>query len=210
MSGRDLGPLGPLPAMPERPPLGLLRERDVPIVDLLDRLLARGVAVSGDVVISVADVDLVRLGLRAVLQGIDDSAGLPLCGERKSGGVPAAPRSTRARSVLGSTSSSRPSSPDAAPPAPARTAPPTRLGVDRDDVERGLVQLVMTVVELVRELLERQALRRVDTGSLSDDQVERLGSALMQLDERMEELKAHFGLTDDDLRPRIGAVADLG
>jgi hypothetical protein len=70
-------------------------------------------------------------------------------------------------------------------------------------VERGLAGLVLTVVDLLRELMERQALRRMEGGTLSDDEVERLGRAFMKLNERMDELKEQFGLTEDDLRPLI-------
>jgi hypothetical protein len=84
-----------------------------------------------------------------------------------------------------------------------------RLNADPEDVERGLAQLVLTIVELLRQLMERQALRRVEGGGLTDDQVERLGRTLMRLDERMEELKAEFGLEDEDLNLNLGPLGDL-
>ena len=84
-----------------------------------------------------------------------------------------------------------------------------RIDIDPEAVERGLGQLVLTVVELVRQLLERQALRRVDAGSLTDEQVERLGLALMRLEERMEQLKREFGLEDRDLDLTLGPLTDL-
>lgn len=83
------------------------------------------------------------------------------------------------------------------------------LDADRESVERGLVQLVLTVVELLRQLMERQALRRVDQGGLSDDQVERLGSTLLLLSERMDQLKEHFGLRDEDLNLDLGPLGTL-
>jgi hypothetical protein len=83
------------------------------------------------------------------------------------------------------------------------------VGADRDSVERGLVQLVLTVVELLRQLMERQALRRVDEGDLSDQQVERLGSTLALLAERMDELKEQFGLSDQDLNLDLGPLGPL-
>ena len=78
-----------------------------------------------------------------------------------------------------------------------------RIDADPEHVERGLAGLVLTVVDLLRELMERQALRRMEGGTLSDDEVERLGRAFMKLNERMDELKEQFGLTEDDLRPLI-------
>jgi Gas vesicle protein K len=83
------------------------------------------------------------------------------------------------------------------------------LGADRESVERGLVQLVLTVVELLRQLMERQALRRVDQGDLSDEQVERLGATLALLAERMEELKQQFDLSDEDLNLDLGPLGPL-
>ncbi|MCT2583869.1 gas vesicle protein K [Actinophytocola gossypii] len=84
-----------------------------------------------------------------------------------------------------------------------------RIAADPDNVERGLVSLVLTIVELLRQLVERQALRRVDEGNLTDDQVERLGLTLMRLEERMEELREHFGLTPEDLNIDLGPLGPL-
>jgi hypothetical protein len=84
-----------------------------------------------------------------------------------------------------------------------------RVNADPEQVERGLAQLVLTIVELLRELMERQALRRIEGGSLSDDEVERLGTAFMRLEQRMEELKSEFGLTSEDLNLSLGPLGDL-
>ena len=84
-----------------------------------------------------------------------------------------------------------------------------RLDADREDVARGLAQLVLTLIELLRQLMERQAIRRVDAGDLDDEQVERLGQALMALEDRMEELKDIFGLEDRDLNLNLGPLGNL-
>ncbi|GAB3071020.1 gas vesicle protein K [Intrasporangium mesophilum] len=84
-----------------------------------------------------------------------------------------------------------------------------RVLVDPESVEKGLVQLVLTLVELVRQLMEKQAVRRMEAGDLSDDQVERLGTTLMLLDEKMSELRDHFGLTTDDLNIDLGPLGRL-
>lgn len=81
--------------------------------------------------------------------------------------------------------------------------------MDPESVERGLAGLVLTVVELLRQLMERQALRRVDEGGLSDDQVEQLGLTLMALEDRMAELREHFGLSEDDLNIDLGPLGPL-
>jgi hypothetical protein len=84
-----------------------------------------------------------------------------------------------------------------------------RVNADPESVERGLAQLVLTIVELLRELMERQALRRIDGGGLSEDQIERLGRTFAALDERMEELKREFGLEDEDLNLDLGPLGRL-
>lgn len=78
-----------------------------------------------------------------------------------------------------------------------------------EDVQRGLAQLVLTLVEVLRELMERQALRRMESGTLDDDEIERLGSTFIALRERMEELKDLFDLTDEDLNLDLGPLGKL-
>jgi hypothetical protein len=89
------------------------------------------------------------------------------------------------------------------------TAFPRRVNADPERVEQGLAQLVLTLVELLRQLMERQALRRMDQGTLSDEQIERLGETFMKLEQRMEELKREFGLEDRDLNLNLGPLGDL-
>jgi hypothetical protein len=84
-----------------------------------------------------------------------------------------------------------------------------RIGADPENLERGLAQLVLTVVELLRQLMERQALRRIDAGGLSAEQEERLGRTFMELNRRMEELKTEFGLDDEDLNLHLGPLGNL-
>jgi hypothetical protein len=84
-----------------------------------------------------------------------------------------------------------------------------RVNADPENLERGLAQLVLTIVELLRQLMERQALRRIDGGGLSEEQVERLGTTFMELDKRMEQLKQEFGLDDEDLNLNLGPLGNL-
>jgi hypothetical protein len=86
---------------------------------------------------------------------------------------------------------------------------PQRLETDKESVERDLFKLVLTVIELIRQLMEKQALRRVDEGDLTDDQVEGLGLGLMHLEEAMEELKGRYGLTTADLNIDLGPLGPL-
>jgi hypothetical protein len=84
-----------------------------------------------------------------------------------------------------------------------------RVNADPENVERGLAQLVLTIIELLREVMERQALRRIDGGQLTEDQVERLGQTFMELDKRMAELRETFGLTEEDLNLQLGPLGRL-
>jgi hypothetical protein len=86
---------------------------------------------------------------------------------------------------------------------------PERINADPDKVEQGLARLVLTLIELLRRVLEHQAIRRMDGGSLSDEEIERLGLALRKLSERMDELKGVFGLTDEDLNIDLGPLGRL-
>ena len=86
---------------------------------------------------------------------------------------------------------------------------PERINADPDKVEQGLARLVLTVIELLRRVLEHQAVRRMDGGSLNDEQIEKLGLALLRLNDRMDELKKTFGLTDDDLSIDLGPLGEL-
>lgn len=181
------------------------------LVDVLDQAIDAGVVVSGDVVLSVADVDLVHVGLRLLLRGID--------------GAPPA-------DVPGITGDAIP------PPAGVTTArgrPPPRVTAHADDgrvpdpsaglerllaagrsgeldphgVQRGLAALVLAIVDLLRELMERRAIDRMASRTVDAAEVERLGRTFLALRERLAELKDAFGLTDDDLDVHLGPLGRL-
>jgi hypothetical protein len=84
-----------------------------------------------------------------------------------------------------------------------------RIDADADTVERELFKLVLTVVELVRQLMERQAIRRIDQGDLSAEQVEELGLGLMRLEQAMTSLRERFDLTPADLNIDLGPLGSL-
>lgn len=84
-----------------------------------------------------------------------------------------------------------------------------RLNIDQDNVKNGLGQLVLTLVKLLHELLERQAIRRIDAGSLSDDEIERIGVTLMRQVEEIERLRKEFGLEEDELNIDLGPLGKL-
>jgi hypothetical protein len=86
---------------------------------------------------------------------------------------------------------------------------PDRVNVDPEGVEQGLAKLVLTLVEFLRQVLERQAIRRMDGGTLTDDEIERVGIALMRLQAKVREMAEAFGLDPDDLNLGLGPIGKL-
>jgi len=86
---------------------------------------------------------------------------------------------------------------------------PSRINIDAQSVEQGLAKLVLTLIEFIRRLLEKQAVRRMEGGDLSPEQIEELGLALMRLEGKLQELKTQFGLEDEDLNLDLGPIGRL-
>lgn len=91
----------------------------------------------------------------------------------------------------------------------ASSSLPQHINADPENVERGLAKLVLTLIELIRQLMERQALRRIEANSLNDAEIERLGQTFIKLEARMQELKRTFGLEDEELNINLGPLGDL-
>jgi len=185
-----------------------LESRNVTLAETLDRALNKGVVLSGDLTISVADVELIFVGLRVLLASVETADKLR-CGRIRG----ECSKENEKRRVTGTVerSASHPVSPLRAIAdekekigvvLPAIDAHPERI-------EKGLGKLVLTLIELIRQLLEKQAVRRVEGQSLNDEEIERLGETLMKLENKMEELKKVFGLKDEDLNLNLGPLGDL-
>ena len=86
---------------------------------------------------------------------------------------------------------------------------PERVDVDPEGVEHGLAKLVLTLVEFLRQLLERQAVRRMEGGTLNDEEVERMGVALMRLEEKVHEMARTFGIDPTELNLEVGPLGRL-
>lgn len=86
---------------------------------------------------------------------------------------------------------------------------PARINAEPKSVEKGLAKLVLTLIELIRKLLEKQAVRRIDGGTLSEEEIERMGETFIKLEKKMEELKKVFGLKDEELNIDLGPLGDL-
>jgi hypothetical protein len=97
---------------------------------------------------------------------------------------------------------------DGADPAPVGLLQP-RIALDPENVSEGLGKLVLTLVEVIRQVLEKQALRRIEAGSLTEEEIERLGVTFLRLSEEMTRLRAHFGVDEDDLNLDLGPLGKL-
>ena len=188
----------------------------VELSDVLNHILDKGVVLRGEVMLAVADIDLVRVDLGLLLSAVDIAMG----GTGSRGPSPAAlgpsdPASSR-QPASGSTMESQVveslHAPSDAPITPLEAVAeglPPRLNTDPDKVENGLAKLVLTLIEVLRKVLEHQAVRRMEGGHLSDAEVERLGVALLRLNDRMQDMKGIFGLTDEDLEIDLGPLGKL-
>ena len=194
----------------------LLGEPRVDLSEVLSHVLDKGVVLKGEVMLAVADIDLIRLDLGLLLTAVETALRRPRVAGARALGL-AAPRPEGAGSApSGSTMESQViqslEPPAEAPVTPLETvaeALPPRLNTDPDNVENGLAKLVLTLIEVLRKVLEHQAVRRMEGGHLSDAEVEKLGVALLRLNDRMQEMKGIFGLTDDDLQIDLGPLGRL-
>ena len=177
---------------------------EIDLADLLDRALGTGVVLLGELTLSVADIELVYLDLRALLASVGtlEEGGTRFANGRPAHGLQRPPAQTEPyRTSPGQT----------APPAEVKEVPSARDDDRRDDrLDRGLGQLVLMITELLRQVMERQALRRVDAGLLHPDEVDRLGRAFARLEEQMQQLKDRFGVDDDDLALRLVSQTGSG
>jgi hypothetical protein len=188
----------------------------VELSDVLNHILDKGVVLRGEVMLAVADIDLVRVDLGLLLSAVDIAmGGTGNRGPRPPALGPSDPESSPQPSS-GSTMESQVveslHAPSDAPVTPLEAVAeglPPRLNTDPDKVENGLAKLVLTLIEVLRKVLEHQAVRRMEGGHLSDAEVERLGVALLRLNDRMQDMKGIFGLTDDDLQIDLGPLGRL-
>lgn len=212
----------------------ILENQRLTLLELLDRLLDKGVMAKGEILLSVADIDLVYLNLGLLLSSVKtvEHAGCHRETHVKEAAKrPAQPlsddnvsnellRSDRKNEVETNWSSAAkcPASEDEEPvirslpqqkeEKPAQLSE-SRANINPKNVEKGLAKLVLTLVDLIRKLMEKQAIRRVENGQLSEQEIERVGNAFFILDEKMEELKEIFGLQDEDLNLDLGPLGDL-
>ncbi len=195
------------------------------LLELLDRLLDKGAMVKGEVLLSVADIDLVYLNLGLLLSSVksvvaaydqkevlswssfspgDDSLDVSELATRSEN----APRLIDTNSRNGQEEVLAGTVPTISGDERDRYLAP-KAAIDSKNVEKGLARLVLTLIDLIRKLMEKQAIRRIDAGQLHAEEIERVGDTFFQLDERMEQLKKTFGLNDEDLNLDLGPLGDL-
>lgn len=199
----------------------LTNQQRVTLLDLLDRLLDKGVVAKGEIILSVADIDLVYLNLGLLLSSVKTVEQARRRGGRsrwveggngedffkeESPNIRWVEEVKMEETVKPSNGESRFSS-NKGNGELVKLVP--RTNIDPNNVEKGLTKLVLTLVELLRRLMERQAVRRMESGSLSAGEVEILGTAFLRLDERMEDLKEAFLLKDEELNLDLGPLGEL-
>jgi Gas vesicle protein K/Gas vesicle protein len=235
----------------------ILKNQQVTLLELLDRLLDKGVVVKGEILLSVADVDLVYLNLGLLLSSVktienaasrgshretelisrqtssqQDAMGSPKdphgeaeliprqtssrgefldelqleAGEKDLASTPLPKENSQSRNDSGKTIARTLSS--AVDNGRNQFLEP-KTNIDQKNIEKGLTKLVLTLVELIRKLMEKQAIRRIEDGQLSVGEIENVGNAFLLLDEKMEQLKKMFDLTDEELNLDLGPLGEL-
>ncbi len=209
----------------------ILANQRFTLLELLDRLLDKGVVIKGEVLLSVADIDLAYLNLGLLLSSVKTVEQAAMSSYRQASflaetfpaeplpSLPSAEELSATPLLAASEPESFPEARDSAnmllPPigrqdtVSAEPLSGPRASIDPHNVEKGLAQLVMTLIELIRRLMEQLAIRRIDAEQLNEAEIERIGNAFFLLHERMQQLKDVFGLRDEDLNLDLGPLGDL-
>lgn len=200
----------------------MINQQRVTLLELLDRLLDKGVVAKGEIVLSVAEIDLVYLNLGLLLSSVKTVEKARGIGRgRESDDDFFKEENPNIRWVESQKDTS-----DGGPKGLLRGGGNSRnaflirtngefpkvmsrTNIDPKNVEKGLAKLVLTLIELLRKLMEKQAIRRMEAGFLTAAEVERMGIAFQRLEEKMKDLKRGFSLKDDDLNLDLGPIGEL-
>ena len=216
----------------------LVNQQRVTLLELLDRLLDKGVVAKGEIILSVADIDLIYLNLGLLLSSVKTVEKARGIGGGSSSFFTRASGETdkdffkeenpNIQWVESPTDSSeveelvKPENPNGEskksltkrngeltnlPAGKAGIMP--RTNIDPNNVEKGLTKLVLTLIELLRRLMEKQAIRRMEAGFLTTSETERMGMVFQRLEKRMGSLKQTFHLKDEDLNLDLGPLGEL-
>ncbi len=173
------------------------KDEKVTLVDALDKVLEKGAVINGDIMIRVADVDLVYLGLRLILTSISKAEEL----SGKSFSNPDRKATPEELAYLNKLSSE-------IKKAEANITKNIDAGNPKE-TEKGIAQLVLTIVELIRRLMEKEAFRRVQRGNLSQIEIQKLGMSLKAIEKKIKEIQTIFGIEDEELNLDLGPLGNL-
>jgi hypothetical protein len=200
----------------------IVKNQHFTILELLDRLLDKGVVVKGEVLLSVADIDLIYLNLGLLLSSVKTVEKAARRGGNGKTELMFWQTATQGKNDLVTTPETEDIdiSKSGNEETLERTLPSfidyeldqvikPKTNIDPKNVEKGLIKLVLTLVELIRKLMEKQAVRRMESGFLTAVEVERMGTAFLLLDKKMEQLKKSFALKDEDLNLDLGPLGEL-
>ena len=169
----------------------------VALFDVLDKVVEKGVVINGDMVLRIADVDLVFLGLRLILTSVAKA-------EELSGRRPGSPEKALTKEDIAYIEKLQNEI------KKAEENIPRIIHADSPkETEQGLAKLILTIIELIRKLMEKEAFRRVKRGSLSPVEIQKLGLSLKAVKKKMQEIQAIFGIKDEDMNLNLGPLGDL-
>ena len=175
-------------------PMTTTCEKSATLVDALDKVLEIGAVVNGEVAIRVADVDLIYIGLRLILTSISKAEEL----SGKDYSFRDRPMTDEDRAYIEKLEREI---------TQIEQAIPSSIQLDTPQkAEAGIAKLVLTLVELIRRLLEKEAFRRIKRGSLSDAEIQKLGLSLKAVKRKVQQMQALFGLKDDELNIDLGPI----
>lgn len=173
------------------------KDKMVTLVDALDKVLEKGAVINGDVMIRVADVDLVYLGLRLILTSVSKAEEL----SGKSFSNPDRKATPEELEYLNKLSNE-------IKKAEVNITKNIDAGNPKE-TEQGIAQLVLTIVELIRRLMEKEAFRRVQRGNLSQIEIQKLGMSLKAVEKKIKEIQTIFGIEDEELNLDLGPLGNL-
>lgn len=169
----------------------------ITLIDALDKVLEKGAVISGDVAIRVADVDLIYLGLRVLLTSVskaEELSGRNFSDSKREPTAEELEYMANLEREIRKAEANIPRLIDANSPQKA---------------EQGIAKLVLILVELLRRLMEKEAIRRIQRQTLSNTEIQKLGMTFKALEKKIQELKIVFGLEDEELNLNLGPLGNL-
>lgn len=169
-------------------------EERVTLIDALDKVLEKGAVLDGELAIRVADVDLVFIGLKLLITSISRAESL---------------REGEAEKEISREDEAYIRSLEQEIKKAEINLPKIIEASDPEKAEKGIAKLVLTLVKLIKDLMYREARRRIKKGNLSEVEIQKLGLTFKALDKKLEEMKAIFALEDEELNLDLGPLGNL-